>query len=57
MYGAVDKLRALVATVPGENRIAIVEDADHFFVGKLDQVDAAIASWMKETVLDPRKRS
>ncbi len=57
IYGAVDKLRALVATVPGENRIAIVEDADHFFVGKLDQVDAAIASWMKETVLDPRKRS
>jgi len=26
----------------------IVEDADHFFVGKLDQMTAAIGAWLDE---------
>lgn len=56
MYGAVDKLKAVVAAVPGENKIVIVEDADHFFVGKLDQVDAAITNWMSDRISDPEKR-
>jgi alpha/beta superfamily hydrolase len=56
MYGAVDKLKAVVAAVPGENKIVIVEEADHFFVGKLDQVDAAITNWMSERISDPGKR-
>ena len=46
IYGAPDKLKSVVSTAAGENKIVIVEDADHFFVGELDQVDAAIASWM-----------
>jgi alpha/beta superfamily hydrolase len=46
IYGAVDKVKSLVASLPGENKIVIVENADHFFVGKLDQVDRAIAEWM-----------
>ncbi|MGC2751858.1 MAG: alpha/beta family hydrolase, partial [Candidatus Acidiferrum sp.] len=45
VYGAPDKLKRLAASVPGENRVVIVEDADHFFVGKLDQVDRAIQDW------------
>jgi alpha/beta superfamily hydrolase len=49
IYGAPDKLKSVVSSVPGENRIVIVEDADHFFVGKLDQVDAAITNWMGGT--------
>jgi hypothetical protein len=48
MYGAVDKLKNVVASSPGENRVVIVEDADHFFVGKLDQVNAAITAWLTE---------
>jgi alpha/beta superfamily hydrolase len=48
IYGAVDKLKSVVATAPGENRIVVVEDADHFFVGKLDQVDQAISAWATE---------
>jgi alpha/beta superfamily hydrolase len=48
IYGAVDKLKSMVSTVPGENRIAVVEDADHFFVGKLNRVDQAITAWLTE---------
>jgi uncharacterized protein len=57
MYGAVDKLKAVVAAVPGENKIVIVDEADHFFVGKLDQVDAAITNWMSDRISDEGKRS
>jgi alpha/beta superfamily hydrolase len=56
MYGAVDKLNAVVAAVPGENKIVIVDEADHFFVGKLDQVDAAITNWMSDRISDEGKR-
>jgi alpha/beta superfamily hydrolase len=45
IYGAVEKVKSLAASLPGENRLVVVENADHFFVGKLDQVDLAIAGW------------
>jgi uncharacterized protein len=48
IYGDAEKLRNLVATLPGENRVVLVEDADHFFVGKLDQLNAAITNWLTE---------
>jgi len=48
IYGAPDKLRSVVSSAAGENKIVIVEDADHFFVGKLDQVDRAITGWLAE---------
>ncbi len=48
IYGAKEKIKSLVASLPGENKLIVVEDADHFFVGKLGQVDAAIQDWMNE---------
>jgi alpha/beta superfamily hydrolase len=57
IYGAPDKLKSVVSSAAGENRIVMVEDADHFFVGKLDQVDAAITNWMSGRISDPGKRS
>ena len=57
IYGDPVKLNNLVASLPGENKIVVVEDADHFFVGKLDQVDAAIANWMNERTSDRGKRN
>ena len=48
IYGAVDKLKSLVSSLPGENKLVVVEDADHFFVGKLDQVNQAITTWLTE---------
>jgi alpha/beta superfamily hydrolase len=59
IYGAVDKVRSLVASLPGENKLVVVEDADHFFVGKLDQVNQAITAWLTERDpnLSPAMRS
>jgi uncharacterized protein len=48
IYGAPDRLKSVVSAAAGENKIVIVEEADHFFVGKLDQVDRAITAWLKE---------
>lgn len=48
IYGAADKIKELVSSLPGENKLVVVEDADHFFVGKLDQVNQAITAWLTE---------
>ena len=48
IYGDPGKLEQIVATLPGENRVVIVDEADHFFAGKLDQVNRAISAWMTE---------
>jgi uncharacterized protein len=47
-HGAVDKVKKLVASLPGKNRLVIVNEADHFFAGKLDEVDLAIGAWLAE---------
>ncbi len=47
-FGDAEKLKSMVASLPGENKVVVVEAADHFFVGKLDQVNRAIAAWMTE---------
>jgi uncharacterized protein len=47
-FGAPDKVKTLVASLPGENRLITVNDADHFFTGKLDQLGRAIAGWVTE---------
>ncbi len=45
-HGEIGKVEALVESLPGENRLVVVGEANHFFVGKLDQVDAAIRNWV-----------
>ena len=59
IYGAPDKLKSVVSAAAGENKIVIVEDADHFFVGKLDRVDHAITAWLtgRNPELFPATRS
>ena len=47
-FGAPDKVKTLVASLPGENRLITVNDADHFFTSKLDQLGRAIADWLTE---------
>jgi hypothetical protein len=54
-YGSLDRLEALVASLPGENALTAVKDADHFFTGKLDQLDRAITGWL--TMRHPQARS
>ena len=54
-YGALGAVKALVASVPGENKLVIVEGADHFFASKLEQVDTAIRNWFSGTVFRLRQ--
>lgn len=45
-HGAVEKVKELIPTLPGENHLVVVPEADHFFAGRLDQLDRAITEWM-----------
>jgi alpha/beta superfamily hydrolase len=56
-FGDPSKLKSMVVSLPGENKVVIVEAADHFFVGKLDQVNRAIEEWVSERIPDPGKQS
>lgn len=47
-HGAIAKVKALVASLPGENRLVVVQGVDHFFAGKLSELDAAITNWLRE---------
>jgi uncharacterized protein len=47
-FGDVKKVETLVASLPGENRLVVAKGADHFFAGKLDQLDRAIIAWLTE---------
>jgi alpha/beta superfamily hydrolase len=46
-HGDVRKVESLVASLPGEKRFVVVPGADHFFAGKLDELDRAITSWLR----------
>ncbi|HYL63424.1 MAG TPA: alpha/beta family hydrolase [Candidatus Methylomirabilis sp.] len=45
-FGDPKKLKNLVATLPGDNRVVVVDHADHFFAGKLRQLNTAITEWV-----------
>ena len=45
-FGARHKIEELVAALPGENRLSVVNDADHFFAGHLVEFDRAITNWL-----------
>jgi alpha/beta superfamily hydrolase len=47
-FGDVKRVEQLIATFPGENRLVVVDGADHFFAGKLDQLNRAITTWLAE---------
>jgi len=47
-FGARKKADETVEALTGENRLVVVEDADHFFAGHLDEFNAAIANWLTE---------
>jgi uncharacterized protein len=47
-FGDVKKVEGLVESLPGENRLVVVEGADHFFAGKLEQLNRAITGWIAD---------
>jgi alpha/beta superfamily hydrolase len=44
-YGAGDAVRALVEPLPPRRELVVVPEASHFFDGKLDAVQDAVAAW------------
>ncbi|MBI3403946.1 MAG: alpha/beta fold hydrolase [Acidobacteria bacterium] len=46
-YGSREKVEALFASLPEPKQLTFVEDADHFFAGKLDQVESTLRTWMQ----------
>jgi len=49
-FGPIEKAREVVARFAEPKELVEVADADHFFVGKLDQVDRAIHEWVGQRV-------
>jgi hypothetical protein len=47
-YGSLEKVRTLYDALPEPKRLVPVENADHFFAGKLDDVEAAVRDWVRE---------
>jgi alpha/beta superfamily hydrolase len=49
-FGSVENLRALVSELPMEAhaRLEIIENAGHFFEGRLDELKRAITEWLNE---------
>ncbi len=50
-YGPVTEVEAAAATASEPKQMVWIRGGDHFFVGKLDQVQAAIVSWVKDNLL------
>jgi alpha/beta superfamily hydrolase len=53
-HGDIKKVEELIPTLPGENRLVIVQGVDHFFAGKLDAVDQAITAWLIARLANPQ---
>ena len=50
VYGPRNQVEALFASLPEPKRIHWVEGADHFFSGKLDEVQAAVRVFLEQTL-------
>ncbi len=49
-HGAVEKVRSQIDALHGDNRLVVVERVDHFFAGKLGELDSALRAWLTERV-------
>jgi uncharacterized protein len=47
-FGSIGKVDALFKVLPEPKKLVIVENADHFFTGMLDQMTAALGAWVDE---------
>lgn len=45
-FGDQHKLEKMVAGLPGDNELVVVESVDHFFTGKIEELGRAIVDWL-----------
>ena len=55
-FGPVAGVEAVVATAPQPKQLVWIAGADHFFLGKLGQVQSAIIDWVSRNFLDSASR-
>jgi uncharacterized protein len=53
-FGGADAIRTLVDSLPEPKRLVVVEGADHFLTGRLDEVHATVADWASTPPWSPR---
>jgi uncharacterized protein len=44
-FGPTEAIRALVDRLPEPRQLVVIPGADHFFTGKLDEMQQAVADW------------
>jgi alpha/beta superfamily hydrolase len=49
-FGPRAKLEALVASIPEPKKLVLIEEADHFFEGRLRELREAIETWLKSAL-------
>lgn len=47
-HGAWEHVEQILSITPGNNRVVFVHGADHFFSGRLDELDRAITEWLAD---------
>jgi alpha/beta superfamily hydrolase len=50
-YAPANQLRAVVATASEPKHLALIPNADHFFVGQLEAMQSALRNWLQQTFL------
>jgi alpha/beta superfamily hydrolase len=50
-YAPPEQVEAVMAAATPPAKLVLVPEADHFFVGKLDQVQTALSAWLEEQFL------
>ena len=53
-HGDVKKVRQLVESLPGENELVVVEQVDHFFTGKIEELGKTIREWLQPALRQAR---
>ena len=49
-HGNVEKVKKMVAGLPGENELVIVDGVDHFFAGRIEELGNAIRVWLQSSM-------
>jgi alpha/beta superfamily hydrolase len=44
----------MVASLPGENELVVVDGVDHFFAGKIEELGKAIRDWLQPAIRHAR---
>jgi alpha/beta superfamily hydrolase len=53
-HGDVETVRKMVAGLPGENELVVVDRVDHFFTGRIEELGKAVKEWLQPALRQVR---